>query len=69
MATCETSVSAPLGEIFLTDDQDADQVIELPDGHRVRLEWCGDAPEIDAILSMDEGAQDEALRSTASFDS
>ncbi|MGH7134113.1 MAG: hypothetical protein ACREHD_00140 [Pirellulales bacterium] len=68
MATCETSGSAPLGEIFLTDSQDADQVIELPDGRRVHLEWCGDVPEIDAVLSMDD-ARDDALRATAPFDS
>ena len=68
MATSETSFPAPLGDVCLADHEDAQHVIELPSGRQVRFEWCGDAPEIDAVLSMDEAAHDDALRATASVD-
>jgi hypothetical protein len=69
MASCETTVPATLCDVFLADYQDAQHVIQLPGGRHVRFEWCGDAPEIDAVLSMDEEARGDALRATASFDS
>ena len=44
MTTSEPGSRAPLEEVFLSNHEGADVLIELPGGRRVRFEWSCDAP-------------------------
>lgn len=67
MVTCEKDVAIPLDDASLINNEDAEPVVLLPSGGRLRLEWQDDQPEIDATVPM-EAAIEHPLASTSFFD-
>ena len=68
MVACEKDVCLLLDDVSLVNNEDAEPVVLLPGGGQLRLEWTDDAPEIDAIMPIDDAVADDAVAVTCSFD-
>jgi hypothetical protein len=53
MIASDNCASLPFDQASLPDTEDADLVLLLPDGDRVRLEWHHEEPQIDAVVPME----------------